>query len=755
MYTIISKQYLTPLIVEMQVYAPLLASAALPGQFLIVEAQAASERIPLTVCDTDASKGTVTIVYQVVGASTAEMAAYNVGDSFAHVAGPLGNASDMVHMSKEELSRKHILFVAGGVGTAPVYPQVKYLHTMGVQADVIIGAKNKDMLIYADNMRKVAGHVYVVTDDGSEGEKGFVTTMLQKLVEEQHKHYDMVVAIGPMIMMKNVAAYTKRYNIPTIVSLNSIMVDGTGMCGACRVKVGEATQFTCFHGPEFNAFDIDFDEAMKRQAMYAVPHSRSLLEQQEDMEHHECYVGGVTREQPDRMHRVPIREQHPAERARNFDEVCLGYTEEEAVMEAKRCLQCKQPKCVQGCTVNIHIPRFVAQVAAGNFEEAARVIARSSLLPAVCGRVCPQEVQCEGQCVLGIKGEPLAIGKLERFVADWNREHVAPSAPAIASNGKKVAIVGSGPAGLTCAADLAQMGYEVTIYEALHEFGGVLRYGIPEFRLPKEKIVDAEIENIKRLGVHMESDVVIGRTLTIHHLMQEQHYKAVFVASGAGLPKFMHLPGENYNGVVSANEFLTRNNLMKSFLPHYNTPNYIGHKVVVVGGGNVAVDAARTALRLGADVTMVYRRSKAEMPARVEEIHHAEQEGVKLLLLTNPVEFIGDSNYWVKQVKVQKMQLNNVDSSGRRSVSPIEGSEYILDADMVIIAVGTSPNPLIADTTPQIEVNAHGCIVANAVGQTSMPGVFAGGDAVSGAATVILAMGAGRAAAKAIHEYLS
>lgn len=457
----------------------------------------------------------------------------------------------------------------------------------------------------------------------------------------------------------------------------------------------------------------------------------------------------------DGMKRVPIGEQEPKVRAANFKEVCLGYTEEEAVEEAKRCLQCKKPLCVQGCPVSIDIPAFIKKITERDFKGAAEVIAKSSALPAVCGRVCPQETQCEGKCIRGIKGEPVAVGKLERFVADWSRENgFVPAAPE-KTNGRKVAVIGSGPAGLTCAGDLAKMGYEVTIFEALHEPGGVLTYGIPEFRLPKNTVVRSEIDNVKKLGVTIETNVIIGKSVTIDELMDEEGFEAVFIGSGAGLPKFMGIPGENANGVFSANEYLTRNNLMKAFCDDYDTPIAAGKKVAVVGGGNVAMDAARTALRLGAEVHVVYRRSEAELPARAEEVHHAKEEGVVFDLLTNPVEILTDENDWVTGMVVRKMELGEPDASGRRRPVEVPGSDYTIEVDTVIMSLGTSPNPLISSTTEGLEINKRKCIVAQEDnGQTSREGVFAGGDAVTGAATVILAMEAGKAGARGIDEYL-
>lgn len=457
----------------------------------------------------------------------------------------------------------------------------------------------------------------------------------------------------------------------------------------------------------------------------------------------------------DVLKKVPVREQEPAVRAKNFEEVCLGYNEEEAKEEASRCLNCKNAQCMKGCPVAIHIPEFINEVKNGNFAEAYKVIGKSSALPAVCGRVCPQESQCEGKCIRGFKGEPVSIGKLERFVADWAREHnVEPEAP-VAPNGKRVAVIGSGPSGLTCAGDLAKLGYDVTIFEALHEAGGVLVYGIPEFRLPKQTVVKAEIENVKKLGVKIETNVVVGKSVTIDELLNEEGFDAVFIGSGAGLPKFMGIPGENANGVFSANEYLTRSNLMKAFSDDYDTPIAAGHKVAVVGGGNVAMDAARTALRLGAEVHIVYRRSEEELPARVEEVHHAKQEGIIFDLLTNLVEILVDDNGHVRGMRCIRMELGEPDASGRRRPVEIPGSEFELELDTVIMSLGTSPNPLISSTTEGLDINKHRCIIADENGLTTKQAVYAGGDAVTGAATVILAMGAGKAAAKGIDDYLS
>ena len=455
------------------------------------------------------------------------------------------------------------------------------------------------------------------------------------------------------------------------------------------------------------------------------------------------------------LNRVPVREQEPKVRATNFDEVCLGYNKDEAVEEAQRCLGCKNAKCITGCPVNINIPAFIAQVKEGNFEKAYQIISESSALPAICGRVCPQESQCEGKCVRGIKGDAVSIGKLERFVADWAKENGIKPVPAAEKNGHKIAVIGSGPAGLTCAGDLAKLGYDVTIFEALHKAGGVLSYGIPEFRLPKDKVVAAEIENVKSLGVKIETNVIIGKSVTIDELLKDEGFEAVFIGSGAGLPMFMGIPGENANGVFSANEFLTRNNLMKAFRDDYDTPIAHGKKVAVVGGGNVAMDAARTALRLGAEVHVIYRRSEAELPARAEEVHHAKEEGIIFDLLTNPVEILTDDKDWVTGIRCIRMELGEPDASGRRRPVEIPGSEFEIEVDEVIMSLGTSPNPLISSTTYGLDVNRRKCIVAEEeTGKTSKEGVYAGGDAVTGAATVILAMGAGKAGAKGIDEYI-
>lgn len=757
MFRIEKKKWLSEKICLMEIKAEALARSAKPGQFLIVKIDEKGERIPLTVCDYNRKEGTVTIVFFAIGKSTEEMGKLNEGDFFQDVAGPLGQESEFLHENIEDLKNKKILFVAGGVGTAPVYPQVKWFNENGIKTDVIIGAKTKSLVILEEEMKKEAGNVYIATDDGSYGFHGMVTGLIDELIKNQNKHYDHVVAIGPMIMMKFVSLKTKEYNIPTTVSLNPLMVDGTGMCGACRVTIGDKIKFACVDGPEFDGHLVNFDEAMRRQMIYKTEEGRAYLEKTEGETHHargcQCCNHENSLENLEKGRRVPVREQAPGIRAKNFEEVTFGYTLEEAQREAERCLNCKNPLCMKGCPVEINIPAFIQKIKEGNILEAGKILTKYTSLPAVCGRVCPQETQCEGRCVLGIKGEPVAIGKLEKFVGDYllenNLEINIPE-----KNNHKVAVIGSGPAGLTAAGDLAKMGYDVTVFEALHKTGGVLTYGIPEFRLPKDMVVQKEIDNIKKLGVHFVTNEIIGKTTTIDNLLDKEGFEAVFIGSGAGLPKFMGIPGENLNGVFSANEFLTRVNLMKAYCDDYMTPVKKGKKVAVIGGGNVAMDAVRTAKRLGAEAHIVYRRSEKDFPARLEEVHHAKEEGVIIDALTLPKEILGDENGNVIGMRCIHTKLGEPDASGRASFIEIPESEFIMEVDTVIMALGTAPNPLISSTTKGLDVNKWKCIVADEIGQTSKEGVFAGGDAVSGAATVILAMGAGKKAAEAIDKYI-
>lgn len=757
MYKIVNKQKLAEEIYSLEISAPRVAHAALPGQFVIVKNGEKGERIPLTICDYDTVKGSVTIVIQTIGEGTKKLVDIEVDENYSDFVGPLGNPSEYVHADLEELKKKKVLFIAGGLGAAPVYPQAKWFHEHGLKCDVMIGARNKEVIIMEEEMKVVCENLYICTDDGSCGFSGNVTAYLKHLVQNKGNYYDEVVAIGPMIMMKFVCLTTKELNIPTVVSMNPIMVDGTGMCGACRITVGGKVKFACVDGPEFDGHLVDFEEAMYRQLMYKTESGRATLEQETPEPKHATNCGC---EQIEALlaakKRIPMPEQDAKVRATNFEEVSYGYSKEQAQAEASRCLGCKKPKCVGQCPVGIDIPSFIHCVKDGDMEKAYEVIAQNSSLPAICGRVCPQENQCEGACIVGIKNEPVAIGRLERFVGDYAIKHNLSAAQVATKKGKKVAIVGAGPAGLACAGDLAKRGYEVKIFEALHEPGGVLTYGIPEFRLPKQDVVAVEIEKVKKLGVEIETNVIIGRTVTIDGLMEEEGYEAVFIGSGAGLPKFMGIPGENANGVFSANEYLTRSNLMKAFKEDYETPICVGKKVAVVGGGNVAMDAARTALRLGSEVHIVYRRSEAELPARLEEVHHAKEEGIIFDLLTNPTEIVADEKGWVKGMKCVKMALGDPDASGRRRPQMVEGSEFMMEVDTVLMSLGTSPNPLIARTTEGIAVNKYGCVEIDEITcMTTKAGVFAGGDAVTGAATVILAMGAGRKAAEGIHQYLS
>ena len=758
MYKILKKKWLSKNICLMEVEAKDLSLSAKPGQFLIVKKDEFGERIPLTICDYDVEKGTVTIVFFVLGKSTKDIGTLEEGEYFQDVVGPLGVESEFLHEDLEVLKNKKVLFVGGGVGTAPIYPQVKWFAKNGLKADVIVGAKTKELLILEDELKSVANNLYIATDDGSYGFHGLVTDVIDDLIKNQNKHYDHVVAIGPMIMMKFVCLKTKEYGIKTTVSLNPLMVDGTGMCGACRVRIGDKIKFACVDGPEFDGHLVDFDEAMRRQNMYKTEEGRAMLRESDGATHSakDCPID--SHEEQDlkslpKNKRVSVREQDPKIRATNFKEVTFGYTLEEAKREASRCLNCKNPLCMQGCPVSINIPAFIQEIKNGNIEEAGKILMTYTSLPAVCGRVCPQETQCEGKCILGIKGEAVAIGKLEKFVGDYLLKNpIEIKVPE--KNGHKVGVIGSGPAGLTVAGDLAKMGYEVTIFEALHKTGGVLTYGIPEFRLPKDEVVQKEIENIKKLGVKFKTNEIIGKTKLIDKLLDEEGFDAVFIGSGAGLPKFMNIPGENLNGVLSANEFLTRVNLMKGYLDNYETPVKVGKKVAVIGGGNVAMDAVRTAKRLGAEAHIVYRRSEKDFPARLEEVHHAKEEGVIIDPLTLPKEILGNEKGEVIGMRCIHTKLGEPDASGRASFIEIPESEFIMEVDTVIMALGTSPNPLISSTTKNLETNRWKCIVADDFGQTSREGVFAGGDAVSGAATVILAMGAGKKSAKAIDEYI-
>lgn len=780
MYRIVKREQFGPVTFLWEVEAPDLAKACQPGHFVMVRIDETGERIPLTVADYDREKGTVTVVVQAVGKTTFQMMALPEGTEILDFIGPLGVASHLERQSKAVL-------VGGGLGVAPVFPQLRRHKELGSYTISIIGFRNKDLMFWADKFGSFSDEFRVATDDGSFGTKGFVTVVLDQVLKE-NRDITEVIAIGPLPMMKACAELTRPYGIRTMVSLNSIMVDGTGMCGSCRVTIGEKVKFACVDGPDFDAHLVNFDELMLRQKRFEHEEKECLKRFEEERRRlAEIGQGGTNpavvaaRKRP-RLEdlpeaprpeappagkpaktiktiapkRTPMPEQDPQVRGKNFEEVAQGYTLEMALAEADRCLQCKKPKCVPGCPVEIDIPGFIGALARKDIEESYRILKSANALPAVCGRVCPQEVQCEATCIIGSKLEPVAVGRLERFVADFAVGRGWDRPPQFKKTGKKAAVVGSGPAGLACAGDLIKAGVDVTVFEALHVAGGVLKYGIPEFRLPNDTI-DIEIEALARLGVKFELDCIIGKLFTIPQLMQERGFDAVFVATGAGSPKFMGIPGEAYNGVVSANEILTRINLMQGFRqPLYDTPVGMGKRVAVIGAGNTAMDAMRVSMRMGADkVYLVYRRSIKESPARAEELHHAIEEGIIAKWLTNPVRILGNEAGWVTGMEVIQMELGEPDASGRRSPVPKKGTEHVLDVDMVVYALGTSANPIIAQSTPGLKVNRWGYIeVEEKTGMSSVPGVFAGGDIVTGSATVILAMGAGRRAARGMLQYM-
>ncbi len=745
--TIIKKETLAERIDRYLIYAPHIAAKALPGQFVIVRLSDRGERVPLTICDKDIQNGTITLVVQSVGKSTAMMADMQEGDRLNDVLGPLGNASEIKNFG-------NVVVVGGGLGAAVSFPVAKALKAAGNHVTSIIGARSKDLVILEDEIRDFSDELYITTDDGSYGFHGFVTNLLQDLINSG-KHFDHAIAVGPLPMMRAITQVTKPYNIPTIVSLNTIMVDGTGMCGGCRVIVGGKVRFTCVEGPEFDGHLVDFDTIIYRNRAYNHDEDCRLdaeIESLEEPEPQSIELAGAKERQP--MPELPI-----PTRIRNFEEVALGFTKEQALAEANRCLDCRVPQCVKGCPVSVKIPDFIRLLKNGDPLAAGKLIKEDNSLPRVCGRVCPQADQCEGSCIVGRRGKPIAIGALERYVSDYLANHDKkaktqsphPDLP-------PVAIVGSGPASLSCAGDLARAGYPVTVFEALHDFGGVLRYGIPEFRLPKD-IVSNEVETLAKMGVRFEANILIGATHTIEDLKTEMGFKAVFIGSGAGLPRFLNIPGESMIGIYTANEFLTRVNLMKAYTyPKVDTPilNMYEKSVAVFGGGNTALDSARVSLRLGAKkVYIIYRRSAEELPGRKEEIEHAMAEGVEFTFLRNPQEFYGNDQGWLTGVRLQKMELGEPDRTGRRSPKPIEGSDYVLPIDRAIVAIGNGSNPIIQKTTPGLDVNMQGHITVNPeTMQSSLPGVFAGGDIVTGGATVIMAMGAGRKAAKSIMAYL-
>ena len=768
MNTIVSKQFFSENVAEFVIKAPLIAKSRRAGHFVIVRTDAHGERMPLTIADANPEEGTITLVVQRIGLSSSKLCAMNVGDKLADVVGPLGKATEIKNFGT-------VICACGGVGAAPMLPIAQALKQAGNRVITILAARTAELIILREQLAAVSDELIIMTDDGSLGQKGLVTNGVEQVILREK--VDKCITIGPAIMMKFVALTTKQYNIPTDASLNTIMVDGTGMCGACRVTVGGKTKFVCVDGPEFDAHQVDFDEMLTRLRSYkneeAIAYSNASAHSSISFPAtHQPILSNLTSEQPIinevvltakqrvAIPRVKMNELPAEERVKSLrSEVNQGLTFEQAVTEAHRCLDCKKPTCVQGCPVNINIPGFIKQLELGNILAASEVIKQSSTLPAVCGRVCPQEKQCEAQCIhIKMGHEPVAIGYLERFVADnayaldTNVSKTSQQPNTI--NAKRIAVVGSGPAGLAFAGDMAKLGYTVTVFEALHEIGGVLKYGIPEFRLPNS-VVDQEIEGLRQLGVDFKTDVIIGKTLTIDDLKAEG-YQGIFVGSGAGLPRFMGIPGENLNGVLSCNEYLTRVNLMDASSEESDTPVLRAKNVAVIGGGNTAMDAVRTAKRLGAERAMIiYRRSEEEMPARIEEVRHAKEEGIEFLTLHNPIEYHADENGRVKEAVLQVMTLGEPDESGRRSPVALEGQTITIPVDEVIVSVGVSPNPLIPSTVAGLEISKRGTIVVDDNMQSSIPTLFAGGDIVRGGATVILAMSDGRKAAQAMHNYLS
>ena len=780
MNKIISKRFFSDNVAELVVEAPLIARSRRAGHFVIIRVDALSERVPLTIAGADTEKGTITLVVQQVGASTHKLLAMNPGDCIHDVVGPLGRATRIENYGT-------VVCACGGVGAAPMLPIAEALKKAGNKVITVLAARNKDLLILRDELAQWSDEVIIMTDDGSAGQQGVVTVGVEQVINREK--VDKCITIGPAIMMKFVALTTAKYNIPTEASLNTIMVDGTGMCGACRVTVGGKTKFVCVDGPEFDAHAVDWNEMLSRMKAFKAEETEALeaykahinspnqTNETQSRENRnetitELSVGKIQVEPfegkpKDRVAipRVQMPELRPEVRVKSLhEEVNQGLTFEQAITESHRCLNCKNPTCVQGCPVNINIPGFIKTLETGDILGAAAVIKESSSLPAVCGRVCPQEKQCESQCIHLKMGHPaVAIGYLERFCADFANSLTAEggltakrsnSDNGLTAQRSKIAVVGSGPAGLTFAGDAAKYGYEVHVFEALHEIGGVLKYGIPEFRLPNA-IVDVEIDGLRALGVQFHTDTIIGKTISVKEL-EEQGFKGIFVGSGAGLPRFMNIPGENLNGVMSCNEYLTRVNLMDASNPATDTPILYGKNVAVIGGGNTAMDAVRTAKRLGAEHAMIiYRRSEEEMPARIEEVHHAKQEGIEFLTLHNPIEYHADENGRVCEAVLQVMELGEPDESGRRSPVPVEGKTVTIPVDLVIVAVGVSPNPLIPSSVEGLEISKKGTIVVNEGMQSALPTIFAGGDIVRGGATVILAMSDGRKAAAAMNDYLT
>ena len=778
MNKIVSKQQFSERVFKFEIEAPLIAKSRKAGNFVIVRVDKKSERMPLTIADADVEKGTITLVVQEVGLSSTKLCNLSEGDNVADIVGPLGNPTHIENFGT-------VICAGGGVGVAPMLPIIKALKAAGNRVLSVLAGRNKDLIIMEDDVRANSDETLIMTDDGSAGEKGVVTVGIEKFIKQEH--IDKVFAIGPPIMMKFCCLLTQKYNLPTDVSLNTIMVDGTGMCGACRLTIGGKTKFVCIDGPEFDGALVDWDEMFKRMGTFKAV-------EREEMEHYQDHINQVdnnmvvektdiamdveptnetVEELTDRnsvwrkelrasmkpkersaIDRAIMPELDPVYRATTrLEEVNIGLTKEQALLEAKRCLDCGKPSCVEGCPVNINIPSFVKNIERGQFLAAAKVLKNTSALPAVCGRVCPQEKQCESKCIhIKMGGKAVAIGYLERFAADYERQSGQVALPQMATpNGIKVAVIGSGPAGLSFAGDMVKKGYDVFVFEALHEIGGVLKYGIPEFRLPN-RIVDVEIENLRKMGVHFITDCIVGKTISVEEL-EEKGFKGIFVASGAGLPRFMNIPGENALNIMSSNEYLTRVNLMDAADPTTDTPINLGKKVIVVGGGNTAMDSCRTAKRLGAEVAIVYRRSEQEMPARLEEVKHAKEEGINFMTLHNPKEYLVDENGAVKAAVLEVMELGEPDESGRRSPVPT-GETVTMECDQVIVAIGVSPNPLVPNSIPGLELGRKNTIAVNDEMQSSRSDLFAGGDIVRGGATVILAMGDGRKAAANMDKKL-
>ncbi len=779
MNKIISKTQFSKNVCKFEIEAPLIAKSRKAGNFVIIKIGEKGERIPLTIVDSDLVKGTITLVVQSLGLTSARLCKMEAGDRITDLVGPLGQATNIENFGT-------VVCAGGGVGIAPLLPIVKALKEAGNRVISVLAGRNKELIMLEKEIREYSDDTIIMTDDGSYGKKGLVTNGIEEVILREK--VDKCFAIGPAIMMKFSCLLTKKYNIPTDVSLNTIMVDGTGMCGACRVTVDGKTRFVCVDGPEFDGHKVDFDEMLKRLGAYRETEIKEMeklnhtvtksvktdktpaVKSQEDRDPDSIEVlidrGAAWR--VDLRNSMKAKERTsiercimpelPAESRRKsmHKEVNQGLEESQALLEAKRCIDCLNPTCVEGCPVSINIPSFIKNIERGNFSAAARVLKDTSALPAVCGRVCPQEKQCEARCIhIKMGKKPVAIGYLERFAADYERTSGNISIPKVAAaNGKKIAVIGSGPSGLSFAGDMAKFGYDVTVFEALHEIGGVLKYGIPEFRLPNV-IVDVEIENLSKMGVKFTKNCVIGKTLQIEDL-EKDNFKGIFVGSGAGLPNFMNIPGENLINILSSNEYLTRVNLMDASNKESDTPVFFGKNVMVVGGGNTAMDSVRTALRLGAERAMiVYRRSEEEMPARIEEVKHAKEEGVEFMNLHNPIEYIGDELGRVKQAVLQKMTLGEPDSSGRRSPVEIPGATETIDVDMVIVAVGVSPNPIVPTSIKGLELGRKNTIAVNDSMRSSIPTIFAGGDIVRGGATVILAMGDGRRAAAAMHKQIS